>query len=135
MPTERENRERIKELARIVEEQDPSKMDPLRYRDAVWKLGKMKHPQAIPLLIKAHAITGTRLWAEYLLGIKANELQKQPIHAKEEKALLVVWRHFRENEEQRIVQKAYEAALEGKITPKNAALYVKQLRAVQGILK
>jgi len=100
-------------------------------------LGKIGHESAIPYLVKAlkapeQAMRGTT--ADSLVKIGWN-IQKKEVKGKEAKALQLMGAYFHEEEEAETIRKAYETALAGKVTKKNARLYVKQLRAVKGKLK
>jgi len=100
-------------------------------------LSKIEHPDAIPPLIEALEDSGEFIREQAIKGLL--ELGKkegnQPPKDERQKALQLVCKYFREKEEPHIVQKAYRAALKGKVTEKNARLYIKQLRAMKGNLK
>jgi len=103
--------------------------------DAAIQLAEIRHPDAIPalarlLLRESYAHEAAKALRKTACNLTANE-----VRTKEEKALQLVGQYFRENEGPNVIHKAYVAALEGKITPKNARLYVKQLRALKGSLK
>jgi len=73
--------------------------------------------------------------AALALGKIGRAIRGQKVETEEERALQLVGKHFHEEEDAQTVHKAYLAALEGKITDKNAKLYIKQLRAVKGKVK
>ena len=104
---------------------------------AAWALGKIGHESAIPHLVKAfqdrhESVRTNATWAFEQIS---RSLKGKTVKGKEAKALQLVGPHFHELEELTTMRKAYEAALEGKVTEKNARLFVKQLRAVKGKVK
>jgi len=115
---------------------------------AAQALGKIGHESAIPHLVKKvqsfHPIIGIRphpwqmqasIDAAKALILIGRSIQEKEVKSKEGKALQLVAEHFHESEEPEIILKAYHAALAGKVTPKNARLYLKQLRAMKGKVK
>ena len=105
-------------------------------KKAMRVLGKA-NARAIPYLAKAlkNKDKGTVSLAAIALGTLGQNLQGEHIKGKEAKAIQLVGQYFHKDEEPSVILKAYEAALNGKVTEKNARLYVKQLRAVKGSLK
>jgi len=118
----------------------------VRFR-AAEALGYIGHPSALPHLAKViekriEEKSNARLMqekvqerAEWALQAILVHSARKPGEDKEHKALQLVQPHFRKDEEPGVIGKAYQAAVEGKITEKNARLYLKQLRAMQGSLK
>ncbi|MCX6767874.1 MAG: HEAT repeat domain-containing protein [Candidatus Micrarchaeota archaeon] len=104
-------------------------------------LGKIRHESAIPRLIKALEDKDRNVGKEvvqalYSTGGKLKEKKVEDLHAKALlQALKLIQPHFRENETPDVLEKALKAALDKKITEKNAKLYVKQLRALGRHLK
>jgi len=96
-------------------------------------------PRAIPHLVKIlgppHQHFELRAATVRALRKISHALQTETARTKEAKALQLVGPYFHEDEHPQVARKAYEAALAGKITPANARLYIKQLRAVKGNLK
>jgi len=78
---------------------------------------------------------GVRLNVAAAFGEIGRSFQGKEVNRKEARALQLVAEHFHEREEPEVLLKAYRAALKGKVTEKNARLYVKQLRAMRGSLK
>ena len=70
-----------------------------------------------------------------LLPDLGRAIQQRNVEGTKLKALQLVIPHFHKEEELSVILKAYEAVLMGKLTKKNARLYIKQLRAVKGKLK
>jgi len=104
---------------------------------AAWALGKIGHESAIPHLVKAfqdqnESVRTNATWAFEQIG---HSLKGKTVKGKEAKALQLVGPLFHKMEELTTMRKAYEAALEGRVTEKNARLFVKELRAVKGNLK
>jgi len=105
--------------------------------NTAWALGKIGHASAVPPLAKAlqdsdHDVRWRAVWALVKIG---QSLQDQAVKGKEAKALQLVAPYLHQDEEPELVRKAYTAALEGKVTPANIRLYLKQLRALKGKLK
>jgi len=99
-------------------------------------LGNLGHPGAIPQLVEAlrdeHHMVSERAAAS--LAKIGRSLQGKEVGG-EAQALQLVAEHFHEREDPIVVRKAYQAALKGKVTPVNARLFVKQLRALKGNVK
>ena len=106
-------------------------------REAAEALGKIGHESAIPYLTSAlqDEESSVKHNAAFALGQIGRAIQKKKVREKEAKALQLVGRHFQKSELPVVVRKAYLAALKGTITPENARLYVKQLRALHGSVK
>ena len=104
---------------------------------AAGSLGQIGHPSAIPPLSDAlhDENEEVRGYAALALGKISRSLKGKTVEGKEAQALQLVAAHFRQNEEVETIQKAFEAALKGKVTKENARLYIKQLRAMKGSLK
>jgi len=105
--------------------------------NVVRTLSEMKHPDAIPPLMEALEDSSEFVREQAIKGLLALG-KKEKIHSptdKRWKALQLVAPYFSQKEELYIVQNAYRAALEGKVTEKNARLYIKQLRAMKGSVK
>ncbi len=66
---------------------------------------------------------------------KLKEVPPKEDEPEEAKALRLVGKYFVENEDANVVKKAFEAAMKKEIDEKNAAIYVKELRALKGNLK
>ena len=104
-------------------------------------LGKIGHVDAVPALVRALERSvrrsgeygGSEVQALVKIAKKLKEVPPRKDEPKEVKALRLVGKHFVENEEPLVVKKAFEAALRKEIDEKNAALYVKHLRALKEI--
>ena len=105
--------------------------------EAVWALGEIRHASAIPHLANALRDKNSRVSsaAAEALGKIGNSLQGKTVEGREAKALQLVGQYFNKPEYLGVIRKAYLAALEGKVTPENARLFVKQLRALKGNVK
>jgi len=104
---------------------------------AATALANIAHPNAILPLVQAlqDKQEPVRSHAIFALGKIGRKMQGLEVEGKEAKALQLVGKHFQPNEELGVIRNAYQAAFEGKITEKNAGLYVKQLRALKGKVK
>jgi len=100
-------------------------------------LGTIEHEAVLPHLAQALQDKNevVRIVTVETLEKIARRLQGKNVESKEARALQFVVPYFRENEHWQVFQKAFQAALKGKITEKNARLYLKQLRAMKGNLK
>ena len=113
-------------------------------------LGEIGHASAVPHLAKLledeSAVPYTvkaledkkrevRWQAALSLGKIGRRLVGKKVEGKEAKALVLVARHFRENENGVVVRRAFLEALKGRVNEKNAELTVKQLRALKGKVK
>jgi len=100
-------------------------------------LGNIADERAIPHLVNVlHPVHIERATnAKEALVKIGRALQDRKATSKQGKALKLVTPHLRENDAAKVIEKAYLAALEGKVTAKNARLYVKQLRALKGNVK
>ena len=111
------------------------------YKDVRWQvveaLVRIGHVSVVPHLAKALQDENDRIGgrAAEALGKIGLSIQGKRVEGKEAKALQMVAEYFHESEDPKIIHKAYLAALKGKVTAKNARLYVKQLRAMQGSVK
>ena len=87
----------------------------------------------IPML--GHSNDTTRKAAVKLLVKIAQNNKDKPLPRSKGKALMLVGPHLREEDNPVIVFAAIQQARAGNVVPKNARLYVKQLRAMEGKLK
>jgi len=104
---------------------------------AAHALGNIGDLKAVPHLVrrlkdssdsvKARA-AGALLWM-------AGKTEGVEVEGKSAKAFQLIAQHIGWQDSPDTIRKAYRAALEGKINEKNARLYVKQLRAMEGSLK
>jgi len=104
---------------------------------AVSALGNLRNVSAVPSLTKVllgKDEDNSGLAALALMKIWRRTKDKR-VEGEEASAFHLIAPHLREVEDPKVVRKAYRAALKGKITQKNARLYIKQLRAVRGSLK
>ena len=104
-------------------------------RQAEATLWTIQHEGVVPHLTKALQDPQLRRTAADALLVLGRALQGKEVRGKEAKALQLVAAHFHADEGPKLVEKAYRAALKGKVTKENARLYVKQLRAVEGSVK
>ena len=100
-------------------------------------LGQIGHPDAVPLLGELVGDENVNVREEAARAIRkiGRNLVCKKAETSEARALQLVAPHMMVGESPEVVEKAYEAALKGGINKANAALYVKQLRAMQGKLK
>jgi len=113
---------------------------------AAESLSEINHADVIPALVEVMegeyrphggrfgGEPANKLAARRLIHI-ARELKNQELIGKEARAFQLVAPHLHTNDGLKMIKTAYQAALKGKITEKNANLYVKQLRALSGSLK
>jgi len=136
--------EAVKELYRVGHERAvPHLVHALRDREvhvrwyAVRSLGMVEHERVIPHLAKAlrDKNDSVRLIAAEELGRIGRSIQGKEVKSAKAKTLQLVGAYFRPNEEPETIRQAYQAALEGKVTPANIRLYLKQLRALKGNVK
>ena len=129
--------------------------DPGITQAAFFSMGQIGDSQALPLLLQRMSRNMkppedvSRAWtydpnvrnaaaeAVYKILEKARERRPGGKSLRDEnvKKLLPVHEHVREEDDSELKAHAYQAALEGKVTEKNARLYLKQLRALEGKVK
>ena len=132
-----------KEANRVV----PHIARALRDREAAVQAGaiesfqNLKPRKAIPHLLEVMKDKKVGKLATGPLGEIIAHHEREGLSYPHRKAWRLVKPYFNKNrlgeweEEPQVVFNAYQAALKGKITEKNARLYVKQLRALKGSLK
>jgi len=111
--------------------------DPDTRKKVAGTMRRFGHERLVPFFIEAlqHEDPYVRGNAAWALGQIGRGLQGKSVEGKEVKALQFVSQYFQADEEPRVIRKAYQAALEGKVSAANTRLYIKQLRAMQGSLK
>ena len=115
---------------------------------ACWALGELRDPAVIPLLIwrvkERPEVAGKRtgLWYPDVRDAAAEALYKIVEKGKTRnrvdenvKKLLLVHGHVRPRDPPQVKAHAYLDAFENRVSEKNARLYLKQLRALEGSLK
>ena len=120
----------IPHLARALEDSDKD----VRLQAAA-TLGDIAHPDAIPPLVKALKDDWVGYGAARALIRIATRLRQEGNTDKRATALYPILLHLRMNEKGTVIRKAFSGAAKGKVTEKNAGLYFKQLRALEGKLK
>jgi len=100
-------------------------------------LEKAPGSKALPALAEMFGHEGwqTRKQAVELMEKIMEKLKKRRLSDRNTRAYRLVQQHLRPDDEPDLKLRAIRAAIQGKVNEKNARLYVKELRALEGSLK